>query len=406
MDPAAKNRHNRPVFAFLVAALFVVSLGFGILAPSLPDVAARAGISSGAALSLVYSTYSFAKISAQLPAGYLSDRVGGTRVLRFALVLYVIAMASMTLKLPIYAFIAARFAEGVAEGSVYPSVLKLIRESTAEDRIGKRIGLALGIGSSGILIGPVVGALLAKRGVVQVTGVASAMGCIVLTGETILSSLRKNAVVTPRGAASSTRDSLVALRSIVLSRRLLRIAIPVAFNKLMTSGFFAMFPLLVAYKFGGDKMTTAAFFLVCGLSFIFAQILGGNLADRYPLRKLLVVYAPLLVASTLALGFRTSVYVFGAILFIQTLLQTCILLACLRALATKNGTKNQFGGIFGALATATDLFTIPGPPLALLLFGMFKERAFWGLAAGGIVFYLLRALIRQEPPATPDEEVV
>lgn len=400
------------MFAFLVAALFVVSLGFGILAPSLPDVAARAGISSGAALSLAYSTYSFAKISAQIPAGYISDRIGGTKVLRFALAIYVVAMSSMTFKLPIYGFIAARFVEGMAEGSVYPSVLKLIRESTSEDRIGKRIGLALGIGSSGILIGPVVGATLAKHHVVQVTGVAAAMGCIVLAGEAILSTLRGGAARVVAGgsgdgrARSSTRESLLALRSIVLRRRLLRIAVPVAFNKLMTSGFFAMFPLLVSYKFGGNKMTTAAFFLVCGLSFIFAQILGGNLADRYPLRKLLVVYVPLLLAATLALGLPTSVYVFGALLFVQTLLQTCILLACLRSLAAKGESKNQFGGVFGALATATDLFTIPGPPLALLLFGAFKERAFWGLAVVGLVFYALRFLIRSEAPQAPDEEVV
>lgn len=395
------------MFGFLVAALFVVSLGYGILAPLLPDVAARAGLSSGAALSLAYSTYSFAKISAQIPAGYTSDRVGGTRVLRFALALYVVAMTSMVFKLPIYGFIAARFAEGMAEGSVYPSVLKLIRESTDESRIGKRIGLALGIGSSGILIGPVVGALLAKRGIIQVTGVAAAMGAVVLGGEACYSAFfQKTAPQLSTHTGTSTRENLLALKQLVLSRRLLRIAIPVAFNKLMTSGFFAMFPVLVAYKFGGNKMTTAAFFLVCGVSFIFAQILGGTLADRYPLRRLLSVYAPLLVASTVSLVFAaTSVYLFGAALFVQTLLQTCIMLACMRALATKKGVS-QFGGVFGAVATGTDLFTILGPPLALLLFGAFKERAFWGLAAVGIVFYLLRSFVRAEPPTREDEDVV
>lgn len=394
------------MFGFLVAALFVVSLGYGILAPSLPDVAARAGLSSGAALSIAYSTYSFAKISAQIPAGYISDRVGGTRVLRFALVLYVIAMATMTLKLPLPVFIAARFAEGAAEGSVYPAVLKLIRDSTEESRIGRKIGMALGIGSSGILIGPVVGALLAKRGFQQITGVAACMGSVVLVGETALSFARRTSAVPRTEPSQTARENIAALRRLVLSRRLLRIALPVAFNKLMTSGFFAMFPLLVAYRFGGDKMTTAAFFLVCGVSFIFAQIIGGSLADRYPLRRLLLVYAPLLVVSTACLGFASSAYVFGATLFVQTLLQTCILLACLRALAAKGETKNQFGGVFGAVATATDLFTIPGPPLALLLFGPFKLHAFWGLAVVGVLFYLLRAFIRPEPSESPHEELV
>ena len=398
------------MFGFLVAALFVVSLGYGILAPLLPDVAGRAGLSSGEALSLAYSTYSFAKISAQIPAGYISDRIGGTRVLRFALALYVVAMTSMVFKLSLAGFIAARFAEGMAEGSVYPSVLKLIRESTDENRIGKRIGLALGIGSSGILIGPVVGALLSKRGVIEVTGVAAAMGAMVLGGEALFSSFaRSSAPVVAKSGGSSgttTRENLLALRQLILSRRLLRIAIPVAFNKLMTSGFFAMFPLLVTYKFGGNKMTTASFFLVCGLSFIFAQILGGTLADRYPLRRLLYLYAPLLIASTVALAFATtSSYAFGAALFVQTLLQTCILLACMRALATKKGVS-QFGGVFGAVATGTDLFTIAGPPLALMLFGAFKERAFLGLAAVGIVFYFLRTFVRAEEPSGSDEEIV
>lgn len=392
------------VFAFLVAALFVVSLGFGILTPLLPDVAARSGLSSEATLALAYSTYSFAKISIQIPAGYAADRIGGDRIVRWALLAYVLAMGCMTQRLPMAGFVLARFAEGAAEGALYPSGLQLLRARTRPEVLGQRIGLALGIGSSGLLIGPVLGAWLSQHGVAAVTGVAASIGALLWLVQRFVLGHTDHPHVDAGAAAASTRERVRELRRLVMSRQLLGIALPVAFNKLMTSGFFALFPLLVAQHFGGEKMITAAFFLASGLSFVVAQLIGGRLADRYPLAALLRAYVPLLLLATGALGWMRTPFAFGGALLLQTFLQTCILLACLRALATFEGgsgkAADQFGGLFGALATSTDLFTIAGPPLALLLFSRFGLGAFWALSAMGVLFYCVRACVRPRPLAT------
>lgn len=383
------------MFPFLVAALFVVSLGYGILAPTLPEFAARAGLSSDSVLWIAYSSYSFAKITAQIPSGYFVDRLGPKPILRGALLLYVVAMASMTAKLPTAGFVMTRVAEGLAEGAVYPAVLKMIRASAPPGQMGRRIGLALGLGSSGILIGPVAGALLARAGFVQVTSITALMGGAVLLAELLLGKSTLPTAVAP-DTGTSTRERLLQLRDLVVNRRLVRIGLPVAFNKLMTTGFFAMFPLIVAQRFGGDKLITAVFFLVAGLSFVAAQAVGGWLADKFPLRVLLRVYAPVVLIATAGLAFAESPYFFGALLFVQTLVQTCILLASLREVASGKQVEDQFGGVFGALATATDLFTIVGPALALILYATFKMNAFIVLAAIGIGVYLIRYLIGVE----------
>ena len=85
------------MLAVATLALFVVSLGYGVIVPLLPELAGGRGATDEGLLSAVYAGYAAAKIGCQVPGGVWVDRVGAEKVVRWALAAFTLSLAGFLL---------------------------------------------------------------------------------------------------------------------------------------------------------------------------------------------------------------------------------------------------------------------------------------------------------------------
>ena len=167
VTPTAEPAELRPVqLAWLAAAVFVVSAGYGALLPLLPtwlisimpgttatQVARHVGLLSG--------VYAAGVLAGALLWGVVSDRVGHGRILITGLVGYVASL--MLLLVPgwvgLWGIYALRGATGFFVAAVVPVVSALVGEHTPEERRARRVAWLGAMSLLGFLFGPALTAM-------------------------------------------------------------------------------------------------------------------------------------------------------------------------------------------------------------------------------------------------------
>jgi len=147
-------------FWTLLAGNTLTMIGIGFFLPILPLlIAARGG--GAAVVGLIFASGVVARALVQYPAGWLSDRVGRRPVILGALFMYALIFPLYALPLPPVAIIAVRFVHALAGGSYEPASIALIADLTRSDRRGAAFSRLRASDTLGLLIGPVIGGLVA-----------------------------------------------------------------------------------------------------------------------------------------------------------------------------------------------------------------------------------------------------
>lgn len=367
-------------------ALFVVSLGYGVVVPVLPELVGS-GAEGVGGLSIVYAAYSAAKIGAQVPGGVWVDRAGGGRVLRVALVAFSLSLLMFMLpglgvggpSGPSY-FAAARVLEGAATGLVYPAVVAQVFVVTAPERAGRALGTVIGVGSSGLLVGPVLGAALRSRGANAPLAVALAASLAVTLAVFVTAGRGGR---DPARPARTVRSEVSALATLAATAGFFALALPIGFNKLTFSAFQGLLPLVARGTLHVGDRGIAALFVTIGVTFGIAQPLAGALADRFAPRRVVLATLPVLVGALLALAFLTGPWAFGAVFGVHILAQSIVFTATTKEVGRAFGAEGSYGGVFGLMGTLTDLATIVGPLVFLNVYGQTGPRVFVIMAGVG-----------------------
>lgn len=353
-------------------ALFVVSLGYGVVVPALPKLA---GTSSASELSVVYASYAAAKILAQVPGGVWVDRVGHRRVLGVALLGYTLSLVGFLLPFGPAWFAFVRAVEGAATGLVYPAVFARVL-SRGDESSGKRIGAAVGVGSSGLLAGPVMGALLPPALAIEI---AAGLGGILFVLAVA------NRTEAPPPPTRTVRGEIQALFALAKTRAFLQGMLPIGFNKLTFSSYQGLLPLVGIDILHVDQKHVAGLFVLVGVVFALAQPVAGGLVDRIAPPKVVLLSAPLLLAGVLGLAFTQRYILFAAFFGAHIFAQSLAFTATMKHAAKEHGTTSTYGGVFGLLSTLTDTMTIVGPLLFLNLYGAVGQHVFAAMAAIGLL---------------------
>jgi len=154
---------SRPGTALAVAALgyLLVLLDVTVVNVALESIAAGLH-ASRAQLQWVVDGYALALASLMLSAGQVADAFGRRRVFAGGMALFGAASAACALALSAGALIAARVVQGVGAAALLPASLALV--TAAHEDPGERaraIGVWAGVGSLGLVAGPLVGGALA-----------------------------------------------------------------------------------------------------------------------------------------------------------------------------------------------------------------------------------------------------
>lgn len=157
-----RNSIYTPTVLMLVSIVGVSFLGLGLVMPLRALYGREIGASS-TEIGLMTASFLLAGFIASPGIGWLADRFGYKNVLWVGLLLHAVLMlAYIPVQDPIL-LIGLRAIEGVASVSVLPPTRALMNTIAPKTRQGEALGLLSAAQTTGILIGPAVGAVLASQ---------------------------------------------------------------------------------------------------------------------------------------------------------------------------------------------------------------------------------------------------
>lgn len=359
-------------------ALFVVSLGYGVVVPVLPELAGSAGSAASAQeLSVVYAAYSVAKIAAQVPGGVWVDRSGPRRVALVGASLFALSLAAFLVRAGPLWFAFARALEGAGTGLVYPAVFARVLAGSKEGDSGRRLGRTIGLGSAGLLLGPVLAFSLVRFGLAAPILVALALALVAL----VAVALSFEGPAAPAGPPRVVSDDLRAIGRMARSGTFVAIMLPLAFNKLTFSAYQGLLPLVGADALSVGHGGVAALFVEIGVIFAVTQPFAGALADRVDARRVAVVGLLVEAVTLVMLAAARDPFAFAAVFGAHIVAQSVVFTASTKHAALAFGAKESYGGLFGVMATLTDSMTVVGPLVFLNLYAPLGARVFLVMAA-------------------------
>ncbi len=394
----------RPVqVAWLAAAVFSVSAGFGALMPVLPawlttlmpgatagDVARHVGFLSAA--------YAMGVLLGAPLWGVVGDRVGRGRILILGLVGYVVS--SLLLLFPaltaMWGMYALRFATGFFVAAVIPVVAALVAEYTPEAQRARRFAWLGAMSLLGFLFGPALTVLaewiasgtgeIANAAVVSAEGVvvlSSALGAVMILGvAATMPTLTRADLTTHVNAASLSQPSRSPLWLI--------------------SGTVAF--VLAAFELGivlqgrehadVSPRQIAMMFAECSLVMlgVNAVLFLTGLLEKISARTLMGAGLILAMAGLAVLALhRTDLWMYVGIGF--TSAGTGLVLPVIAYLAA-GASQHSLGATMGGLAAAGGLGQTLGSFMGGWLFGAVAQRSFAWLA---LPFAALLAMLILRP---------
>jgi MFS family permease len=378
----AKEPLPREVW-LLIAANVVVALGYGVVAPVLPQYARHFGVSISAA-TFVITAFALMRLVAAPPAGILVQRLGERRIYISGLLIVALSTGACAFAQTYWQLLVFRSLGGLGSAMFTVSSLGLmIRISPADAR-----GRVAGMFSSGFLVGsvagPVLGSLTAGLGLAAPFVIYGA--ALLVAAAVVFVSLRNSPVAAPE----TNMEPTVSVRT-VLRHRAYRAAL---FSNFATgwAAFglrIALVPLFVVEGLGHSAGFAGLALATFAIGNISVVIPSGYLSDRIGRRKLLLVGLTVSAASTVLVGFTTSLPVFLAAAYVTGAATGIFVAPQQAAVADIVGNKARGGTAVATFQMMADLGSIVGS----LAVGQVAEHASFAaafLVSGGIL--LLAAL--------------
>lgn len=353
----------------LVAGGFAVALGYGVVAPAIPQFALEFGVSNFAASAIVSAFALMRLVSAPL-AGWAVARMGERRTYTVGILIVAVSTGAAALAANYPQFVLLRGAGGIGSTLFTVAATALLAKvSPVESR-----GRVASLNAAGFLLGGLFGPVLG--GVVAVFGlrapfvfyfftllVAAAIVAIALRGSQAASA-PGSAEASASASGRNTDLSLKQALGVTQFRALLFSVF--SFGWASYGVRVSLIPLLVAATFGGDA-TMAAWILAAYAAgnavFIFP---AGRWTDTIGRKPMLVVGLSILAVAYAAMGIAPSLWVLGAIMLVAGA-GSALANPGQQAVLADVLAKRRGGGPVAAYSMASDLGGVLGPALAGLV---------------------------------------
>ena len=159
---AQRERLYTPAVLLLAAIVGVSFFGAGFVMP-LRALYGRSVGANGVEIGLMASSFLLAGFLAAPLIGRLTDRLGAGNVLWVGLLAHaLLVLAYIPVQDPIL-LIGLRALEGIAAAAAYPPARALMNRLAPATRQGEALGMLASAQTAGILLGPVIGVLLASQ---------------------------------------------------------------------------------------------------------------------------------------------------------------------------------------------------------------------------------------------------
>ncbi|MGX1160605.1 putative MFS family arabinose efflux permease [Arthrobacter sp. SLBN-100] len=367
-----RDRLPRDIKVMLVAA-FLIALGFGLVAPVLPQFATTFGVGNTEA-SVIVAIFAFMRLVFAPAGGSLIGKLGERPVYVAGLLIVAASTAACAFAQDYWQLLLFRGLGGA--GSVMFTVASMalvVRLAPPQSR-GRVSGAYASAFLVGNVCGPIVGGLLAGLGLrVPFLAYAAALVVAALVVQTQLSHQR-------RGSAEAHQRAPEMKFGEALGTGAYRAALTSSFaNGWATFGVrMATVPLLAAAVFGAGPEAAGLALAVFAAGNAVALTFSGRLADSMGRRPMMI--AGLLVAgtATAAIGFADQLAWFLAASALAGVGSGLFGPAQQAAVADVIGSERSGGKVLAVYQMTSDVGAIVGPVLA----GVLADRLGYGWAFG------------------------
>ncbi|MCK4366772.1 MAG: MFS transporter [Thermoplasmata archaeon] len=160
---SGRKRQGKVNLYVLSTLSFLISLGFGLIAPFLPFYAEFLG-ADAIAIGILLSSFMITRALLATPFGNLSDRIGRKGIIGTGAVMYAFLAFFFTLPGDWVGLIFVRAFQGVASAMVWPVGEALLVDSVPGRQRGRAMGVYIFASNSGWVLGPLIGGLLLFMG--------------------------------------------------------------------------------------------------------------------------------------------------------------------------------------------------------------------------------------------------
>jgi MFS family permease len=275
----------------VLAAAFLFNLGQGVLRPSLPLYLRHFFGANYRMVALIPVVFGAGKWMANLPAGYLLDRLGRARVMVFGLVTIAASDVASVALVRYNPFLAARAVAGTG-WAMFATVATATMVRGAGAR-GRSLSLLLMAETLGLLLGSTIGGWLYEKAGTTTPFLFEA-GCMVLAAVVVawqrpLSPERRVDTIDWRGLRSVIRVPGVVLASLTNA----------VLMGIQTGVIVFLFPLYLVERGSVSPQTAGSLIALSVLGRLLALWIGGGVSDR---RERMAVLARSLLGFGVVLG--------------------------------------------------------------------------------------------------------
>ena len=393
------HRWRQQSLAWLVFFVIVVDLiGFGIVIPILPFLSPQLGGGTDD-VAFILVSYSVAAAFFAPVWGRLSDRVGRRRILGICLLGGAASHFLLAASDALWMVYLARAVAGVMAGSI-PVATAVIADASSPDQRSRAMGLIGRAFGVGLILGPVIGGLLARNDndfalPCIVAGVLSAIAALMTF--TLLPASQ------PHRPDEGDASTSISLFQIVQRSGFFLFIAQFCLHTCAVSAAIYLFPLWVADGHGWQAQEVGLFFGLVGVVMIVTQ---GNILGRMTDR-----FGNVGVLRGAALLFSTSLLLSGWVsgIWAMTLVSLCVFssatlcLPILNTIASHLVAPSWRGQFFGMTASSSAVGRVLGPLIAAVLLAYSGFAMAWtgmGLLVSLIVIWSLTDGARLEFAAT------
>ncbi len=299
----AKIELPREIWA-LIGANAVIALGYGVVAPVLPQLARHFGVSISAA-TFVITAFAVMRLCAAPPTGLLISRLGERKIYVSGVLIVALSTAACAVAQTYWQLLVFRALGGIGSTMFFVSALGLMIRMSPHDARGRVAGMFSGAFLVGSVAGPIVGALTAGLGLSAPFVIYGVL--LVFAAAVVLISLRNS----PLAAPAEKDEATVTVRAALRHR---------AYRAALLSNFatgwslfglrFALVPLFVAEALDRHAGVAGLALTAFALGNVAVVMYSGRLSDRIGRKPLLVAGLALSGLSTALLGLTDSLPVF------------------------------------------------------------------------------------------------
>src|SRR5574340_678473 len=346
----------------LVSASFVIALGFGIVAPALPQFARSFGVGVTAA-SVVISAFAAMRLLFAPMSGALVQRMGERPVYITGLLIVATSTGACAFAGGYWQLLLFRALGGIGSTMFTVSALGLLIRIAPPQRRGRVSGMYSTSFLLGTVSGPLVGSALVGFGL-RVPFVIYAVSLLVAAA-VVYFSMRHSTLAVP--------DRVEGVRTMRLREALASRTYRAALGSNFANGWVvmgvrvAMVPLFVVEALHRDAALAGVALTVFAIGNALVLLVAGRLSDQYGRKPF--VFAGLVVCgvSTVAMGLSGNLVTFLIVTLIAGVGSGLMAPAQQAAVADVVGSGARGGPVLATFQMVSDIGAVTGPVVAGLL---------------------------------------